>query len=377
MTDHRVSHVLYLSDLPGRLPFSGAERHVLVLLRELALDGVDVELIAMLWGGPDYDRVQVALDEAARAGVTVTVVAKRETSGGLAQRVAMIRAWWGLLRLLRARRDRVVHVHLDLRVTPVLAWVAGIRRIVISVHNDEPVYASKAWRLWWRVLRLLPARLIAITQHVNDYVSRASDWPADRITTVYYGVEPERAAPATRAELGIPEGAFVVGFVGRLTPQKNIPVLLEALAARPDIVGVIVGDGPLRDTLRAQAPPTVRFLGAVPDAARLMPAFDVFCLPSAWEGLGLVLVEAMLHRVPIVASDRGAIPEGLDGGRAGVVCEPTAESIGAGIDAVRARLLAVDEQVERAFERASDVFSVPAMIESTKAVYSSTSAGTP
>ena len=80
-----------------------------------------------------------------------------------------------------------------------------------------------------------------------------------------------------------------VGFVGRLTAQKNIQLLIRAMALRPDITCLIVGEGELRSELEALARTlgcsNVRFLGAQSDAAGLMPLFDVLCLPSLWEGL--------------------------------------------------------------------------------------------
>jgi glycosyltransferase EpsF len=67
----------------------------------------------------------------------------------------------------------------------------------------------------------------------------------------------------------------------------------------------VIGDGPLRTELEAVAAASrapIKFLGYVESATRFIPAFDLFCLPSSFEGLGLVLIEAMLQKVPVVAS---------------------------------------------------------------------------
>src|SRR5690606_39005970 len=91
----------------------------------------------------------------------------------------------------------------------------------------------------------------------------------------------------------------------------------------PELSFVLVGDGPLRaDVERFVADAELRnvtLAGAVENASALIPLFDVLCLPSRWEGLGLVLVEAMLQRVSVVGSRGGAIPDVLGQGRYGLL----------------------------------------------------------
>lgn len=124
---------------------------------------------------------------------------------------------------------------------------------------------------------------------------------------------------ARRGELGL-EG-FVVGFVGRLVPEKGIGDLLGALRGLDDVSGLVVGGGPELDAVRGGGLVAV---GPVPheEAAPLIGAMDVLVLPSRttprWEEqFGHVLVEAMALGVPVVGSDSGAIPEVI--GDAGLV----------------------------------------------------------
>jgi len=167
---------------------------------------------------------------------------------------------------------------------------------------------------------------------------------------------------------------FVVGFVGRLAPQKNVPLLVAALKQLPDVHGVIVGDGEQRKELQALAnaggTQNIQFLGHQPNAADLMPAFDVLCLPSRFEGLGLVLVEAMLRRVGVIGSQAGAIPEILGEGRYGLLF-PSGDAAGL-IQAIqfaqRERAYMAD-MAERAFEYAQRTFSVETMTRQTLEVY--------
>lgn len=126
--------------------------------------------------------------------------------------------------------------------------------------------------------------------------------------------DPEVRA-ATRALLGIPSGAFVVGGVGRLVPGKRFDLLVRAVAALPAVRLVLAGDGPERETLEALAGrlgagDRVHFLGecdALPDGPHTGPtvpavldAVDVFVSASAEESFGLAVVEALAAGLPVL-----------------------------------------------------------------------------
>ncbi|MEL0082104.1 MAG: glycosyltransferase [Gammaproteobacteria bacterium] len=121
-----------------------------------------------------------------------------------------------------------------------------------------------------------------------------------------------------RQQLGLDNDEFIIGHVGRLADSKDQPSWLRAFTiARqqiPDARLVIVGDGRQRDSLHALSSElgiadNVVFAGYQPNAWRLMPAFDEFALTSVQEAFGMVLVEAMMAGVPIVATDVGGIGE--------------------------------------------------------------------
>jgi glycosyltransferase involved in cell wall biosynthesis len=130
---------------------------------------------------------------------------------------------------------------------------------------------------------------------------------------------PAEEREQTRAQYGL--SGYLVGYVGRLVPEKGVDILLSALSKVPQATCVIVGDGPLRESLTAQAvslglEPRTHFLGSVSptEATRLIGALDVLSLPSLsrpnWaEQFGRVLIEAMATGVPIIASNSGSIGE--------------------------------------------------------------------
>lgn len=177
-----------------------------------------------------------------------------------------------------------------------------------------------------------------------------------------------RPAEAQRASLGL--GGCVVGYLGRLVPEKGVDVLLRAVQACPAPVSVlIVGDGPEKARLQALAAQLAlgdrcRFLPAVPydEVPNYLSALDMLVLPSRttprWkEQFGRVLAEAMACRVAVIGAESGAIPEVIhDAGRtfpegdvaalAGVLAEL------AGDDAQRRAL------AERGYQRARALYSV-------------------
>lgn len=119
-----------------------------------------------------------------------------------------------------------------------------------------------------------------------------------------------------RRALDAPESGLLVGWVGRLIPVKGCDVFLRAVAQVEggDWLAVVIGDGPERAGLEALArelglSDRVRFLGAIPDAARLFSGLDLFVLSSRSEGTPMVLLEAMGAGLPVVATSVGGVPD--------------------------------------------------------------------
>lgn len=119
-----------------------------------------------------------------------------------------------------------------------------------------------------------------------------------------------------------------IGFVGHLTKQKGVDILLKALplikSDLQNVIFTIIGDGPELEPLKQQAAnnKAIRFLGGKSKADELMPAFDALILPSRWEGMPNVIMEAMMHGLPVIATRVGGIPELVLENTTGLLCEP-------------------------------------------------------
>lgn len=206
-----------------------------------------------------------------------------------------------------------------------LAYQAGVPVRIAHSHNDTSSRQAQAG-LWRRMYLRLMKRWIDRYATVGLAASRQAaaalfgpNWNTDlRWQCLYYGIDltPFRDIVnpiAVRAELNIPQDAFVIGHVGRFVEQKNhtflVDVAAEVAKREQRMFLLLVGDGSLRPAIEqkvAQAGLANRviFTGVRPDVSRLMlGAMDVFLLPSLFEGLGLVLVEAQAAGLPCILSD--------------------------------------------------------------------------
>jgi len=222
-----------------------------------------------------------------------------------------------LRRSLREFRPDVVHLH-----NPGMALVGAVATIrghnvpgLVSMHGvPEERYGSAA-----RILRLAGFPVVACGPGVANALA---DRHAKVAATIVNGVGP--APPAAEralvcAQWGIPEREPLVLCLGRLTPQKNHALAVSALAQLPDVSLVVVGEGPLADELQRQANElgvADRFVlaGVRSDARALVGACDAVCLPSVWEGLPLVALEALAAGKPLVATAVRGVTELLSDG---------------------------------------------------------------
>lgn len=232
-----------------------------------------------------------------------------------------------------AIRPHVLHAHVGGRFIRWAARAAGCRQIILHFHGqsddwtDPGASLDEAKRTHIRNA-LLPGTttFIACSQDAERTLLSVCPELAGKVSVIPNGVDlgrfiatrsNSRSAGRLRAELGIADTAQIVGFVGRLTPQKGVSHLIAATAPllreHPDLHVVIVGDGPLRRRLEDEAAKDsngrIHFIGERQDVPEVLAAFDLLAVPSEWEPFGIVNVEAMACGIPVVAFDVGGIPE--------------------------------------------------------------------
>jgi glycosyltransferase involved in cell wall biosynthesis len=284
------------------------------------------------------------LDEARAAGIEVLVEPSlREVISPRNDR----RAIGQLDAIFRRLGSDVVHTHCAKAgaVGRLAARRAGVPRIVHTFHGFPfHEFQSAARRRAYVAIERRLGRITDLALCVGPAVAaeavRRELVPAERIRTIGVAVDGPGRARAdmsarlpqarrrARVALGLPPDVPVVGSVGRLTYQKAPEDFVAALQllGRPDAVGVWVGSGELADRVRrrALAPsgPRIVLAGERADVLDLMPAFDVFALPSRYEGLPTVIVEAMICGVPVVATAVNAVHELVVPGETGLLVPP-------------------------------------------------------
>jgi glycosyltransferase involved in cell wall biosynthesis len=205
---------------------------------------------------------------------------------------------------------------------------------VSALHRHAAVaLEARAAGVW-----LQAQAFVATLEREYRRAGRTAAWERlrPRLRVVGNGLD----APA-QVRPGTPAPPWRALFVGRLTAQKDLPTLLSAARRVPGCEIWIVGEGPLRSALEAAAPPSVRFLGPQPHArvAELWRESRALVLCSTTEGIPNVVLEALAHACPVIATPVGAIPEFVRDGVNGWIV-PVGD-----VDALAAALAGLQDEV--------------------------------
>jgi glycosyltransferase involved in cell wall biosynthesis len=316
-------------------PIGGMQNHTAALTRSLDAQDVEQTVLTSRLAGPRSVAAVGRSAQVIRTGLPVP----------------LLRQAWALAALQRALRRGggrsgsavdLVHAHQgEDMATLVLARLAARRHrcpLVVTVHCSVG-HTLLGSTLRVRLLRSLGGRLERATLGRADAVIvlteraaaalRSDGVDPGRIRTIPSGFEPSLFGSASTRG-GTPRTRLRIGYVGRLAPQKRADLLVRAFGRmqRPAEL-VVVGDGPERARVRhlartSPAAERITMTGFVPhsDVPAVLSSLDVLVLPSAYEEMGSVLVEAMVAGLPVVASDVGGIPEVVRDGETGLLVPP-------------------------------------------------------
>ncbi len=359
--------VLHLHKIAG---ISGSERHLLTLLPALRERGIDARFLGLDVPQSDAARFYVEL-----SAVGVPFDRVRCTADVNPRMAASV------VSAVRRSRPDLLHTHL-VHADVYGSIASHLTRVpfVSSRHNDDR-YLLGPFRYIDRLFARRAGRIIAISDAVRSFLERAR-LPPEKLVTVRYGLDTLPTTPSAPgpSELGIPPAAPLVLAIGRLIAQKDHATLIRAFAGvhieHPDAILVILGSGPLEDEIRG----LVGQLGL--ERVVLLPGrleirdwldrADVFAHTARWEGFGIVLLEAMLSRLPIVATRVSAVPEVVVDGETGLLFEPgDVAGIGSSLTALLSDADGAAALGAAGLDRAHSQFSVARMVDETIAVYAS------
>lgn len=367
---------------PTKVSAINSVLHILAPMREGGLERVvtmmsagrereAVHVAAILQSGEAHGHPFVARLEALGVPVTPVVVGGRN----------YLREYRLLAALVARLQPTIVHTH-GYRADVIGGAVARARHIptVSTVHGFTGGGIKNRFYELLQCLALRRADAVMTVSGPLVNVLVKSGIRREKIHCVRTGFTPG-AQTLTRAEarqkLGIPEEGLVVGWVGRLSPEKGADVMLDALSecdARWSLS--MIGEGREHDRLRQQAArlaiaDRITWYGCVADAGSLLTAFDAFVLSSRTEGTPIALLEAMHACVPIVATRVGGVTDVVTSVDAFLVPPENPKAIALALESIARERTAVKSRIARAKNRALQFFDAGSWLAAVDSVYRS------
>ncbi len=244
-----------------------------------------------------------------------------------------IKRFFKFWQIARKHRADIVHNH--------ACWYGLIVGRLVGAKCVETIHNEYSWfnyfeKMLYGIYSLFAHRVIAVSQHVLNYSFRNIPFMRKNRSVVIYnginiirfGIESQRSD--VLREFSIPESSFLIGFIGRLEAQKGISYLLKAahiLKVKYDHLHfLIIGDGSLRNQLEKESHElvlcNVHFVGFKRDIPRYIRSFDLYVLPSLFEGHPLGVLEAFAASCPVVATRVSGTPEIISDHENGVLVDP-------------------------------------------------------
>ncbi|MBO8137774.1 MAG: glycosyltransferase family 4 protein [Desulfotomaculum sp.] len=251
------------------------------------------------------------------------------------------RAIWYLAHYLKKNKIIILHTHGSKAalVGRMAALFAGTPVVLFTVHNSIFYDHWSRWKKKFmaeteKLLAKKTDKIITVSNQLRRQVVEVEKIPEDKVVTIYNGINlREIDSHASKRKLckslGLPPLGRIVGVVARLAPQKGVVYFIKAASLLKEYRAnfVVIGDGPLRNELEIKIKKLglqdrVFLAGYRSDIFRLLPALDIFVLPSLTEGLPLTILEAMAAARPVVATKVGGVPELINQGITGLLVEP-------------------------------------------------------
>lgn len=369
--------VLHIHTLPI---ISGSGINTLLIMVGLNKDRYELEF-ACAPGGP-------LIDEVVNQGI------KFHPVRNFVQRISIwndLMALWELICLMRQEKYDIVHTHNSKAgfIGRLAARIAGVPIIVHTIHGFAFHEFEKPPRqILFILLEKFAARfadkLITVSEPLKQWGLRLGIGRKEQYITIYDGIEINKFIldiniGQKRQEFGIRAADFVVGVVSKLWEGKGHKCILQAaksvIAKVPDVKIMFVGEGYLREELEALTRQLglsdyVIFSGFRTDIPEITAIFDIAILASFFEGLGRVLLEAMVLGKPVIATRVGGIVDVVDDGETGILVPPN-DSVALAKALIR---LLLDDDLRKRMGEAGRAkidakFSAKTMVEQIRQVY--------
>lgn len=299
--------IIYIT---GPLVFGGAERFNIDLVKNLNKDIFDPQIISIHnkdFNGKEFDKEGLKIKKFVKKyKIDLSLIFK-------------------LRKYLKSEKPDIVHTQLFAgdawgRIAAILA------RVPLIVLTEQNVTSNDIWlrRKVKNILSFFTHKIFAISNGVKESLIKEGV-SFKKLSVIYNGIEVDKFKST---EFKLNTKAPILFNIGRLEKQKGQIYLIQAfkklLEEYPQAELWIAGSGSLEKELKIEADGlnSIKFLGTRKDIPEIFKQVDIFVLPSLWEGMGVVLPEAMLARKPIVASNVPAVKEVVKDKQTGLLCEP-------------------------------------------------------
>ncbi|WP_228780241.1 glycosyltransferase [Aquiflexum lacus] len=285
----------------------GVEQTRLTLIRGMAKESFEHKIVCTWAGGPIAEALE-------KEGVELIVV-------GSFKHPFEYKKHKKVLEVIKRYRPHIIHgaIFEGMAMATIGGWLGKVPVKILEETSEPSTRSRKA--IWLQRLFVKGAdKIIGISPAVVAYLKDTAKLPKEKVLLVNNGVPiptsvDSKKIEQLKSELGILEGDFVIGSVGRVYNEvKRFSDILEALkiSGRSNFKFLLVGDGPDLKKLKEIAINLQLEKHFIPVGYQENPdlyyhVMDVFCLPSAHEGFGLVAAEAMLHHLPVIASNVGGL----------------------------------------------------------------------
>ncbi len=288
-----------------------------------------------------------------------------------------------VIRLVKHEKFDLIHAHT--RVTQVLASLVSRFTGVPYMTTAHGYYKPRFGR---RLLGCWGKRVVAISPLVAEELEKAHKVSKSKIRVVFNAIDIEeyrrrileKNSTEIRRDFGLNERTFIIGAVGRLVKDKGHEYLIEAVGKLKkkyeDVFLIIVGDGRENDRLRKlikklKLEACVRLVPSEQDITRILSILDVFAHPATFrEGFGLVLLEAMVAKIPVVASNIWAINSIIRNHVNGFLVEPkSANQIADAVSFIIENPEVVGSVVQNGYEIATQLYSMNRLANELETVY--------
>ncbi len=356
----------------GWMHYGGLERVVISLWRHMDRTRFDPFIVCTAGRGAHYEDLE-------RAGARLFAL------DGHGKKIGQYTVCYRLAQIARAEKVDIIHTHnTGPMLDGALAGFFGRPGVMIHTDHARSFPDARRYMIAEGIAARFFAKIVAVSEETKKNLIHYEGISAEKIVVVNNGIEGKKydisiSQQEAKKQFGVERFKKIVGLGVVLTEQKGIIHLIQAaskvLAQQPDTGFVVAGDGKIRAQLqncvnKYNIANNFVFIGATKDIPTFLQCLDVYALPSEWEGLPLVILEAMAAKRCIVASAVGAVPQVIMDEETGLLVPPAdpnalAEALVRvlGNDGLRRKL------ADNAHEYFLQGFTVQSMVNSYERLY--------